>query len=258
MIVKQLLNNDPTLRICRVLDDDFKILESSWFDKSTRKVVGSNKEKQIDVIFGKYDENKLVTFPEIYKILKNRFGDAALKKSEYKDHKCDDDKDFIKLFEYDDTMAGKFSPLSNFYENPFFDDHEIQYKSMEHFFHYQKAILFNDVITGNKILKASSGLDVKKLSRKIQNYDDQKWISVRDDVMFHGLKLKFKDPLMKDYLKNCFINGQSRRRFLENSAHPYWGCKVNKNSFYIDEKNLRGQNVLGILLGKLSAELFDK
>uniref|UniRef100_A0A0K0G399 MULE domain-containing protein n=1 Tax=Strongyloides venezuelensis TaxID=75913 RepID=A0A0K0G399_STRVS len=30
-------------------------------------------QKQIDVIIGKYDENKLVTFPEIYDILKNRF-----------------------------------------------------------------------------------------------------------------------------------------------------------------------------------------
>uniref|UniRef100_A0A0K0F432 EF-hand domain-containing protein n=1 Tax=Strongyloides venezuelensis TaxID=75913 RepID=A0A0K0F432_STRVS len=66
-------------------------------------------QKQIDVIIGKYDENKLVTFPEIHEILKNRFGDAALKKSKYKDHKCDDDKDFMKLFEYDDTMAGKES-----------------------------------------------------------------------------------------------------------------------------------------------------
>uniref|UniRef100_A0A0K0FSR9 Uncharacterized protein n=1 Tax=Strongyloides venezuelensis TaxID=75913 RepID=A0A0K0FSR9_STRVS len=43
MVVKQLLNNNPTLRICRVIDDNFKILESSWFDKSTRKVVGSKK-----------------------------------------------------------------------------------------------------------------------------------------------------------------------------------------------------------------------
>uniref|UniRef100_A0A0K0FQX3 DNA-directed DNA polymerase n=1 Tax=Strongyloides venezuelensis TaxID=75913 RepID=A0A0K0FQX3_STRVS len=38
-------------------------------------------QKQIDVIIRKYDKNKLVIFLEIHKILKNRFGDSALKKS---------------------------------------------------------------------------------------------------------------------------------------------------------------------------------
>uniref|UniRef100_A0A0K0FBC1 Uncharacterized protein n=1 Tax=Strongyloides venezuelensis TaxID=75913 RepID=A0A0K0FBC1_STRVS len=37
-------------------------------------------QKQINVIIKKYDENKLVFFPEIHEILKNRIGNATLKK----------------------------------------------------------------------------------------------------------------------------------------------------------------------------------
>uniref|UniRef100_A0A0K0FWC8 DUF1768 domain-containing protein n=1 Tax=Strongyloides venezuelensis TaxID=75913 RepID=A0A0K0FWC8_STRVS len=152
----------------------------------------------------------------------------------------------------------ELSQLSNFYEKPFYDNDGRRFLTLEHYFQYQKAVFFNDGYKANKILNTPKALMVKRISKRIRNYDNNKWITVRDNNMYQGLTLKFKDQELKEFLKNCYFNRNKRCQFIENSGHNYWGCNV-KNPFnYNNYNEITGLNKLGILMNRLAKRLFDQ
>ena len=69
---------------------------------------------------------------------------------------------------------GELNPFSNFHEAPFTVDC-ITYHSSEQFIQYKKAKFFTDDSSSKKILKASTSLECKQLSKEIVNYDPQHW-----------------------------------------------------------------------------------
>uniref|UniRef100_A0A0N5CBN0 DUF1768 domain-containing protein n=1 Tax=Strongyloides papillosus TaxID=174720 RepID=A0A0N5CBN0_STREA len=154
-------------------------------------------------------------------------------------------------------FKGDLTHLSNFYEKPFYDNNGRQFLTLEHYFQYQKAVFFNDEYNANKILNTPKAIMVKRIARNIRNYNDNQWKSMRDKVMYEGLELKFKDQELKDYLKKCYFNGDKRRRFIENSGHPYWGCNIKDLFANINSNQINGSNKLGILMDRLAERLFD-
>ena len=115
----------------------------------------------------------------------------------------------------------------------------------------EKANLF-DPSKVEAIAQATQPDKAKALGRAVQNYDDAVWSSIRYDKMVEVLRAKFKEPFMRDILLRT-----GDRIIVE--ASPYdriWGVGLDVEDIRVlDEKNWRGQNLLGKALMDVRAEL---
>lgn len=142
------------------------------------------------------------------------------------------------------------APFSNFYRRPFtYKGYDLQFS--EQGFMMEKANLF-DPSKVEAIARATQPDKAKALGRAVQNYDDAVWSSVRYDKMVEVLRAKFTEPFMRDILLRT-----GDRVIVE--ASPYdriWGVGLDvKDPRILDEKNWRGQNLLGKALMEVRAEL---
>jgi ribA/ribD-fused uncharacterized protein len=137
------------------------------------------------------------------------------------------------------------SCFSNFYICKFKVD-GIIFSSMEQFFHYKKAELFDDKHNMQKILSASNPMEQKRLGRNVRNYKEEVWEKKGFMFMKQGLHAKFNQN--KKLLKHLLAieNG----RFVE--ASPYdrkWGIGINEMNANATKPSLwPGSNLLGIAL----------
>ncbi|MDE6608523.1 MAG: NADAR family protein [Lachnospiraceae bacterium] len=81
--------------------------------------------------------------------------------------------------------------LSNWYLSDFEID-GTKYSSMEQYMMYQKAKLFEDGETSQKILATSNVGEIKALGRSVKNYDDIIWNGMRQVIVYQGLFEKFR------------------------------------------------------------------
>lgn len=93
---------------------------------------------------------------------------------------------------------GKNSPYSNFYYV------EFEYKgykvtSSEQAFMLEKALMF-DTSMVKPILATTDPRAIKKLGRKVKNFDEKKWNKVRYDIMVDILLAKFSTEPLKAQL----------------------------------------------------------
>ena len=64
------------------------------------------------------------------------------------------------------------SKLSNHYPATFIKD-GLRFESAEHFYIFKMAKFFNDEMTASKILKCDHAGEVKQMSRRIKNFDEE-------------------------------------------------------------------------------------
>lgn len=116
---------------------------------------------------------------------------------------------------------------------------------------HMKALTFNDIYTASLIMKATHPKEQKKLGRKVANYDETKWSSVRYNLVKHGVKEKFlQNPLLKAELLK--LKGHI---FVE--ASPYdkiYGIGFDEANA-LNNINNWGQNLHGKMITELSNEL---
>ena len=74
------------------------------------------------------------------------------------------------------VFAGDLSPYSNFHHSPF-EINSQQFHSAEQWTQYQKALMFGDSYTANRILLADTPMECKRLSYKINGVYHEKWHS---------------------------------------------------------------------------------
>jgi ribA/ribD-fused uncharacterized protein len=111
------------------------------------------------------------------------------------------------------------SYLSNFYLSKFVID-GITFTSMEQYFHYMKALTFNDKQAMDNILKTNSPSQQKRIGRTVKNFNQSKWSAECSNIMHKGLFAKFTQ---NEELKNKLLSIPNVR-FVE--ASPYdkiWG-----------------------------------
>jgi ribA/ribD-fused uncharacterized protein len=143
-----------------------------------------------------------------------------------------------------------------YFSNWFVSDNQINIDGMsfncgEQYMMYQKAMLFNDKETANKIMKATEPREQKKLGRQVKNFDADLWNSASYEIVKKGLKIKFtQNDFLKDYINKY-------KGYIMVEASPYdniWGIGF-------DEKNALknidkwGENRLGNILTDLSLEI---
>ena len=142
--------------------------------------------------------------------------------------------------------------LSNWYPAYFHAD-GINYSSVEQYMMYQKAILFDDLATAEKIVKTNSAAAMKAYGRVVTPFDDEKWGEHRYRVVYRGVFEKFRqneglacqlvntgdailaECAVKDIIWGIGLSTEDQRRF----SVTEW----------------RGQNLLGRILMEIRGEL---
>ena len=135
--------------------------------------------------------------------------------------------------------------LSNWYLSEFTID-DITFSSMEQYMMYEKAILFHDQETAEKILQTDNVAEIKALGRTVQNFDDTVWGQSREEIVYKGVFEKFRQ------------NPELRKRLERTGEEVIAECAVKDRIWGIglsmkDEDRFcvdrwKGQNLLGKIL----------
>ena len=86
---------------------------------------------------------------------------------------------------------GELSPFSNFHPSPF-RYNEQDYHCAKQLIQHEKAKLFGDIETEDKILKARSAIECKQLAYETENYDHNHWISNASRLCKAGIRAKYE------------------------------------------------------------------
>ena len=90
--------------------------------------------------------------------------------------------------------------LSNWYLRKFSVD-GIVFSSMEQYMMYKKAVVFNDSLIAEEIMKSDDVALIKALGRKVAGYNDSVWNGMRQVIIYKGLIEKFRqNEELKDEL----------------------------------------------------------
>ena len=130
-------------------------------------------------------------------------------------HQLPSEIDVFEITSKSDTdcvgFFGALNPLSNFYESKFTVE-GIEYISSEQYIHAQKALLFKDEASYNKIMGATNSLDYKNAAQSVRNFDRSKWETSAGLLCKEGLKAKFNQNL---YLLDTLINKTGNKKLVE-------------------------------------------
>lgn len=143
-------------------------------------------------------------------------------------------------------------PFSNWYPSKFKID-EIEFKNVEQYMMYMKAVVFDDKYNAKLILDSSNPAVIKALGRQVQGYKDDVWSAIRFDIVLEGCYAKFtQNPELKQTLLDT-----GNTKLVE--ASPYdkiWGIGLGENASGVeDEKNWKGLNLLGQVLNQVKKEI---
>lgn len=121
------------------------------------------------------------------------------------------------------------------------------FKTSEQLYMYLKAIYFDDAEMGYEIIeKGGRPKDAKNLGRKVRGYNENEWEPVREEMMYTAIYEKFSQyPELKKQLLDT-----GDKILVEGTPFdPIWGVMIKWDDDQIlDEKNWKGQNLLGQVL----------
>lgn len=142
--------------------------------------------------------------------------------------------------------------LSNWYRSVFTVD-EITFSSMEQYMMYEKAILFQDYQTAEKILSTDDVAEIKALGRMVQHFDEEIWREKREKIVHKGVLQKFlQNPELAEKLL------ETGEQMIAECAvkDKIWGIGLSmgdEERFCVDK--WKGQNLLGQILMQVRAEI---
>lgn len=120
----------------------------------------------------------------------------------------------------------------------------------------KKALLFNDKEIYEEIMNEDNPAIHQKLGRKVKNFDLTLWNEKCEDIVYQGNYYKFTQN------KELFDILMKTENTIFVEASPYdliWGVGLGeKDPLILDEKNWRGENLLGKTLTKLRDDLLNK
>ena len=144
--------------------------------------------------------------------------------------------------------------LSNWYLSDFTMD-GIKYTSMEQYMMYQKAKVFQDDASAEKILSTTDVAKIKAFGRGVKNYNDVVWNGMRQVIIYRGLLEKFRqNPELKEMLLS------TGDKILAECAvqDKIWAIGWPMNAPEAQNINQwKGQNLLGFALMMVRQQLRD-
>ena len=130
-------------------------------------------------------------------------------------HQLPSELDMFEITSKSDTdcvgFFGALNPLSNFDESKLTVE-GIEYISSEQYIQAQKALLFKDEASYNKIMGATNSLDCKNAAQSVCNFDRSTWETSAGLLCKEGLKVKFNQ---NPYLLDTLINKTGNKKLVE-------------------------------------------
>ena len=145
------------------------------------------------------------------------------------------------------TKPGKIkkSCLSQWYDCRFEGD-GVLYHTTEQYMMSQKALLFGDTETFEKIMASDDPRDYKALGREVKNFEPGPWDAKKYEIVLAGNILKFSQ---NQELKSFLLETGDK---VLAEASPYdgiWGvCLAMDDPLIADPNNWNGENLLGFAL----------
>ena len=146
------------------------------------------------------------------------------------------------------------SCLSNWFPSNFEID-GLSYPTAEHFMMAEKARLFEDCETLEKIRQAVSPAKAKKLGRQVRNFEQSIWIESRFDIVVRANEAKFsQNPGLGELLKRTgskvIVEASPRDRI--------WGIGMEESDADADNPAAwKGTNLLGFTLMEVRSRLLQ-
>ena len=163
-------------------------------------------------------------------------------------------EDFVFFWGHTDgrgRVPGK-QCLSQWYEAPMVV-RGVYYHCMEQYIMAEKARTFSDTATEELIMAERNQMEIKKLGRRVANYNDELWSAVRQDVSIRGNLAKFvQNEALGDYLLST-----GNRILVEASPKDtIWGIGLAEDSpDAIVPSRWKGRNLLGFALMEVRRRL---
>ena len=146
----------------------------------------------------------------------------------------------------------KYGFMSQWYESDF-TINNIKFNTCEKYMMYQKAVLFNDIENMNNILLLNDPSKIKKMGRKVKNFNQEKWDSVKKEIIYKGNLYKFSQN--KNLLKKLLDTGD----MILAETSPYdkiYGIGLKPNDLKIQYiSQWKGENLLGEALMRVRENL---
>ncbi len=137
------------------------------------------------------------------------------------------------------------SCFSQWYVSPF-EVNNIIYRTAEHWMMAQKAILFNNDETLQKILAAEKPAIAKDLGRQVQNFDAAIWSSNAFSIVVEGNLHKFSQH---ETLKTLLLSTKDKVIVEASPSDTIWGIGLSQESSSASNPfEWRGTNLLGFAL----------
>ena len=149
------------------------------------------------------------------------------------------------------VLFWKNGAYSNFHPCVFELDGHL-FHSAEHAFMHSKSMFCGDANSAEKILRASTPMEAKKLGRKVSGFEEQLWERHREEIMERVLFAKF---YQNHKLRERMLALPMDCVFVEASPHDrVWG--VGRSSRELkDGATSRGMNLLGKCLDRVKSQL---
>ena len=134
-----------------------------------------------------------------------------------------------------------------------FDAGSHRYATAEHFMMAEKARMFGDSATRDRILSCRTPAEAKKLGRSVQGFDDAVWAQARFEIVVCANEAKFsQNRALRDYL----LTTGDRVLVEASPVDRIWGIGLAADDERaLDPRAWCGLNLLGFALMEVRARL---
>lgn len=154
--------------------------------------------------------------------------------------------DFVFFWGHEDRGKGLTKVcLSQWYQCPFVVEGQY-YNCAEQYMMAEKARIFGDEEIRQQILAEYSQMAMKKLGRKVRDYDDEIWKEKRFDVVVKGNIAKFSQ---NEKLLDFLLSTDDKILVEASPKDTVWGIGLDESSpEAIQPRKWKGENLLGFVL----------
>jgi len=129
----------------------------------------------------------------------------------------------------------------------------VVYPTAEHYMMAEKARLFEDNSTREKILSAGHPRAAKQLGREVRDFNEEIWAQHRYAIVVRGNEAKFAQ---NDELKLFLLNTKNRILVEASPVDRIWGIGLAADDPHVENpENWKGLNLLGFALMQVRAQL---
>ena len=146
-------------------------------------------------------------------------------------------------------------PFSQWYKAPMVGAENIHYNCCEQYMMYNKALLFRDYDTADKILRTKNPREQKELGRAVKDFEASIWDREKENIVEQGNYIKFS----QNYSLRKMLLKTSELTIAEASpVDSIWGIGMAEDALDVMDETKWGQNLLGKALMKVRKQLLEK